>query len=416
MSVLVAAGKRLNLLSWMGSPATPDGEDPLYPIANLYNGRPWERFRFASVGNLGINFDLSQVVNGGFEATFLVTGLPGTGWGKTAGATLARDTSVFQVGSASMRLTASGAGQGAYFDVYARPGSYWTISGRARSTAGGTLAAMRVRNLITGSYLTTLDTWSATPTNLANSATTDWGFFLGIVPIEDASLCGDVDVVPLRIQLIADSVVSNDIYFDEIFAHPNYNFAGLFGHNLPGRSLGTVQLCTGQSPGPITVRATLGASQRTMFASFALNAQRYARVQLATPALLDQVWFGELVLAATETLSRNPNWEHQVRVVDAQDRFDNGIGETGAYGRDGISRREMDVTFDNRLADHAQLARILNQSRNGLYPLVVVPDSDDTSSAMLCRVEPVFEHTRQFLTLRPAKLKFRELPFPYVTP
>jgi hypothetical protein len=98
--------------------------------------------------------------------------------------------------------------------------------------------------------------------------------------------------------------------------------------------------------------------------------------------------------------------------MEPQDRSEGGIA---AYLRSTSGARELQLRFDYRAADYTQAKEMLERSRNGAHPLVLA-DSSDSASAMLCRVADKWQGSVQSNVLRQSSLTFTELPFPTVLP
>lgn len=399
MSLLALFGAGYNQLARMVVAATPESADSLYPIANLYDGKPWELFRFGAAGTSGyVDFDLNQVVNGEFS-TALVGGLPGAGWGKSAGATLNL------TGAPSLEVQGT-SDEYCYFDLVAAAGEVLTITGGAGSPVSGT-ALIEVRNLTTGSYLTSSETWQAT------SATwqTGTGSQTGTFTVEPYSTCLQ-DLVVLRIKLYAGTGIGPTYStYSNLYVYPRINFAGIFGSNIQP-STAPVEIRSGTGSPAATTQATFTLAQPTMFATFASVDHRYWRLFFTADPLSSATWLGELVLGQYQTLSRAQSYPYSEDRTEPQDRSEGGFT---SYLRTTSGVREMQLRFDHRAADYTQAKEMMARSRNGAHPLILA-DSADSGSAMVCRVADKWQASVQSSVLRQTTVTFTELPFPTVLP
>lgn len=163
MGLLYSAGHEANLLQRAAAKGavTATNQNSLLPIQYLYDGSGLAFAGSSEVSPFDIVVDLGEVpFNGDMEDVF-VSGLPGTGWAKTAGATLTRNTTAPRTGLGCMEASGTSGDYG-YFDITVYPGQRLQISaaGRVKTSSGsGSVAKVRVRNLYTGRLLATDGTW-----------------------------------------------------------------------------------------------------------------------------------------------------------------------------------------------------------------------------------------------------------------
>src|SRR5262245_26648496 len=119
MGLRYVAGYQSNYLQRAASVAVTN-EDSLFPKASLYDGTGVGFRGSAEASPFDITADLRIITNGDFETAFS-GGLPGTGWAKTAGATLTRDTTTPRTGAGCLDANGSGS-EYAYFEVTVYPG------------------------------------------------------------------------------------------------------------------------------------------------------------------------------------------------------------------------------------------------------------------------------------------------------
>jgi hypothetical protein len=414
MSLLALFGTGYNQLARMATAATPEAADALYPIANLYDGKPWQPFRFGAAGTSGyVDFDLNQVVNGGFETAF-TAGVPGAGWTLAGAATATRVAAPAPpVGSYAMDVGGGYAASGAncaVFTVSVRSGEVLTLDAYLYAVGGGLneLASVYVRNLVTGNYYTS--GWAAAPVAVLTHNAASWSAKTVTFTVESfaTSLCDRVD---LEIRCSGAGTGAQHAYYDEVRLYPRINFAGIFGHNIVPATA-PVEIRSGTTSPGATVRATMTMAQPTMFSTFASVDQRYWRLFFTNDPPATATWLGELVLGQYETLSRSQSYPYSEDRMEPQDRSEGGIA---AYLRSTSGARELQLRFDYRAADYTQAKEMLERSRNGAHPLVLA-DSSDSASAMLCRVADKWQGSVQSNVLRQSSLTFTELPFPTVLP
>ena len=179
MSLLALFGNGYNQLARMATPATPESADTLFPIANLYNGRPWEPFRFGAAGTSGyIDADLNQVTNGGFETAFS-GGVPAAGWTVAGAATATRVTTPTPpVGTYALDVGGGYAASSANAVVYTRlvaSGETLTLNAYLYGVGAGVTqhAQVWVRNKVTGNYWSG-SAWSPAGTAVFNHTAASW--------------------------------------------------------------------------------------------------------------------------------------------------------------------------------------------------------------------------------------------------
>lgn len=405
MSFYALYGTGYNQLARMATAATPEGADSLYPIANLYNGQPWKPFRFATAGGSGyIDFDLNQVVNGEFGTAFS-GGLPGTGWGKSSGATLTKN------GSSQMEVT-GGAAEYGYYDLNLASGEVLTFDAWLQNSTLGAEATIKVRNLTTGNWLTTGAAWQA--------AETHWA----LIAASSLAKSSVVTIEPYTTTLSDRCTVRMFFYgygsgtptYDDVLVYPRINFASVHGHNVEPNTA-PVEIRSGAGSPAATTQATFTLSKPTMFSTFSSVDARYWRLFFTADPLVNPTWIGELVLGQYQTLMRRQNFGQDVTLAHGQDRDGTDMGPFSAYVRQELGRRRVSLKFRyDEDTEYEQAREIVERSKGGAHPLVLVIESGDETMAMLGRIAPEWTHSRVTNTMRDASLEFEELPFPMVLP
>lgn len=405
MSFYALYGTGYNQLARMATAATPESEDSLFPIANLYNGQPWKPFRFATTYDSGyIDFDLNQVVNGEFGTAFS-GGLPGTGWGKSSGATLTRN------GTPAMEVT-GGASEYGYFDLSVASGEVLTISASLANITLASDATIKVRNRTTGSFLTTSGTWQDADTAWATATATSVGKTTTFT-VESYS---DTMADRCTLRLYFYGFATGTPTYTYVLVYPRINFVSIHGHNITKESYPVQMRASFASP-PATVQTTLTLSHPTMFSAFTAADLRYWRLYFNSDPFVDPTWLGEVVLGQYQTLTRRQNFGQELTLTHAQDRDITELGPFSAYVRQERGRRKVSLQFRyNDDTDYEQAREIVERSRGGAYPLVLVLESGDETTAMLGRLAPDWSHSRVTNTMRDASWEFEELPFPVIVP
>lgn len=405
MSLLALYGTGYNQLTRMVTAATPEAADSLYPIANLYDGQPWKPFRFGAAGTSGyIDFDLNQVVNGEFGTAFS-GGLPGTGWGKSSGATLTLSAGKMQV--------AGGDAEYAYYDLSVAAGEVLTFTSYLEGVGLGGGATIHIRNLSTGNYLSSGGTWtsavSAWDTRLFSSNTKT-----SVVTIESYSTVLS-DRCTIRFSFFGSTAGSSPLY-DDFLVYPRINFGSIHGHNIQPNTA-PVEIRSGTTSPAATTRATMTLAHPTMFSTFSSVDARYWRLFFTSDPLSSPTWLGEVVLGQYQTLTRRQNYGQDLNLIHAQDRDSTDLGPFTAYLRQEVGRRKANLSFRyNTDADYEQAREIVERSKGGANPLVLVLETADETTAILGRISQEWAHSRVTKLIRDASWEIEELPFPVVLP
>lgn len=411
MSFYALYGTGYNQLARMATAATPTDADSLFPIANLYNGQPWKPFRFgSSATSLTIDFDLNQVVNNEFETAFS-GGVPGTGWSAVIG-TLSRVNTAPHAGTYHLEVVSGGVGSHAEYTIEAVAGEVLSVSFYGRNNGAGTATAL-IYDMESGTYLQSNGTWTSTATSFYTNATSAYTQGAATFTVPSYSTGGSD-----RSTLVFWFGVG---YWDSFIVYPRVNFVSIHGHNFAGAIESVVLKSDSTSPGA-TTRATMTLARPTMFSTFASVDNRYWRLLLANGATsgLNQTevpWIGELVLGQYQTLTRRQNFGQELTLTHAQDRDSTDLGPFSAYVRQELGRRKASLQFRyNEDTDYEQAREIVERSKGGANPLVLVLESGDETTAMLGRLAPDWSHSRVTNTMRDASWEFEELPFPVIVP
>lgn len=421
MSLYALYGTGYNQLARMATAATPEAADSLFPIANLYDGAPWKPFRFGAAGTSGyINFDMNQVVNGGFETAFS-GGVPGSGWTLAGSATATRvaapappvGTYCLDVGGGY----AAASGNSVVYTVSVAAGEVLTLEAYLYAVGAPSTewAQIWVRNMATGSY------WNGTTWSPANTAcfthnAASWSALKTSTFTIESYTTGLSDRVNLQIRCDGSGTGAQHAYYDEVVLYPRINFVSIHGHNLQPYQT-PIDIRSGTTSPGATVRAQMTLAHPTMFSTFANVDARYWRFFSTNDPLESATWLGEMVLGQYQTLTRRQNFGQDLTLRYSQDRSESDLGVFASYVRQTDGRRTVGLRFRyNDDTDYEQAREIVERSQAGAHPMILVLESGDETQAMLGRIEPEWSHTRITNTMRDAEWKFTELPFPTVMP
>lgn len=417
MNSIVLAGAAYNAVPRLATPPVPTNANALFPVANLASGRPDEPFVFADLTGTQVELDLNMVPNGGFEAAF-VGGLPapataGASWGKSAGATLTRNTATPYAGAGCLAI-AGGQDEYGYVDVVCSPGERIGILVRARTTAAGlgNVARLTVRNLATGHNAVQdagVGSWVAdeTATWLQVEAQAYSGG-LGWVVVEGFATCGQ-DPITLRFACWGGS--SSAPLYDDVYVWVVPSWISIHGHNITP-ACGGLDVLAGFTT-PATLRGTLPVVRPATFLRPACDyTDRFVRLALQAPPLVDPIHIGELVIADAGAFLA-PRWGSEHSLAHAQDRTEDQVQAYLLTAESEQRARLQLVTRDG--AEFERVRDALTRSRLGGFPLVVA-DADDPASAMIARPAAEWAYTRDTPDVRRASLELRALPLPNVVP
>lgn len=403
--VYVATGQYANLLEPRIDPTgllntriTPTNEDANFTRGRLVDDNVGSAFRFSTAAaTADVLVDLNIVPNGDFESAF-VGGLPySSGWSKSAGATVTRDTVNPQTGAGDMQVTGAIT---EYADVIlpARSGEAWRFMFSGRGGPVVDTARIEIRNLATGSYLTSGGAWQAAAVDFLNVLGTTYGSAAASTTIQPFLTCLQ-DVVSIRVRFYAGVTAA---LYDDCFAWPGFDFMSVHGHTVTPFVVPTFRSGTTSAAG--TVRATMTPLQPSFYTVLGsvVRTDRWVMLR-CTNASLDAspLWIGELFIGQTTPLLRNPNYGYGEVWDDPQIRQSTPAGRQRVTSRTGGPRVGAELPFAyNSLASWQQARdEIMRRSRGGKYPIVLIPDDTDPEVCIYGRlVEGPFRSTREFMT------------------
>jgi hypothetical protein len=412
-STRILAGQHLNHFARaVSAPALTTGAaDALYPLANLYDGRPSKKFQFsAAVANGAITADLNLVKNPGFETSTLSDWTDNSsGTGTSAETTVGAEV---HGGSKAMKLGggASGVGQ-RYQDVTVRAGEWQLLVAWLRGD-GTVNARLRVQNLQTGKYLVSDGTWSAAVTDLATQSAASYAEKPAAgglqFQVESYATCR-AHTVTLRIYCRVDQ--NGFGYFDDITLVPATDWLSIHGHNIEPLIALELRSSTDNFSSSNTLEATATVQRGRFYALLSARVfRRYWRVLFSgTPTAAIRV--GEGVLGQTYTLAQSPVFPWRLRPKRPQIRTRTEVGEVRATGLVDDELHELEVPFQHRTTEWDELRQqLFERSRFGVDPAVVCP-KDDEAFCMFTVVPELIEASRKFLNNWDDSFLLEELPF-----
>lgn len=429
MAFLIATGRKFNLLERCAVAPTPTpAEDSRFAIAKASDGYPDQPFMFGSVAaNADVLVDLNEVPNGDMETAFDVTStLPTSTWAKVGNPTVTRVTGAgnFNGGAAGCRVVGTAGTDYIYFDApfLAGEAGRFTVASR-RGTNVGENANVYVQNLQNGNWLTSAGAWTSTKTAFMNSTSTTFATVSANFTVESFLLCGSRHAVTLRVILDGGGAAGSGPIYDDVYIWAAVGLASVHGHNLVAVPSTTLTLQSGTTNNPATSRATWTGGSAGMlpsfYASFApVPSDRWWRFRY-TPganALIEPIWYGELVLAQTTTLLKEPNTPISHRFVMPQLR---GVAERIAYARSAGPTRILGCSFRYSSLATFQQARdeIYRRSLGGVYASVVIPNDADPEVCIYGRLMAEWAYDLTLVTyFTGSTLVWSEMPLPTFLP
>lgn len=215
---------------------TPSSADALFPVTNLFSDDQGEVFRFNVAGASDeIKFDLNRLLDGDFE-TWSTSAVPDSWTDESVGVgSISEENATGNVnsGQASLKLDAGGPGNEATCsqEVEALSGWVMTFSGYIMGD-GSNATTIVIRNLQTGSYLTSGGAWQAAAVNFASRTTASHAEQTASFTVEPFSTTLRHKVT-LKIS-VEYGAAANAGYADDFYMWPHWDFASIHGHNMGG--------------------------------------------------------------------------------------------------------------------------------------------------------------------------------------
>lgn len=367
---------------------TVSSGDPLYAKAELQNSFPSRPFRFGDLAaNPWIIFDNNIIANGNFEDS--ASGVLPAGWNvPTGGGTPVTSTVQFNEGAKSMVLDA--ANEAAYQDRILRPGGTYRL-GNALRGDGTNIVSAYVLDLLSGKWLLSGGTWSATKTAITTRSTATFATYNQTFTLE-APLAGHVGPAKIRILFDRPGTIAGAAYVDSVYLWPKITCAALMYDTIPAGFTVAVQSDDDIAFPSATANGNMPARRFRRYLTFAGPAtlERYWRFLITgTPFDLFRPWIGQPVLGERETFLTKPSWG----IVTAREMPKAGTPELPASLAD-APRYRFDMSWESPASSYNQIAeKMLGASFYGDEPVMVVPETDDTEfvygrGAQLAEIAP----------------------------
>lgn len=391
---------------------TVTSEDPLFGKANLQNGKPWEPFRLGSfAANQVIDFDCNQVFNPSFENDAAGVSPP-SGWqAPTGGGSPDVSTVAANEGTKSMRLDA--VNEAGFQDRDVRPGGTYTYSFALRGD-GTNIVSAYLLDLISGKWLLSGGTWSATKTALATRSVASFATTTQTFTLE-ATVPGHVGPAKIRLLFDRPGAITAAAYVDSAYLWPKITCAAILYDTIPTGFTVAVQSDDTAAFSSVTANGNMPAQRYRRYIIFTGPAtlERYWRFLITgTPFDLFRPWIGQLVLGERETFITKPSWG----LVTAREMPKAGTKDL-PVSLAGAPRYRFDMTWESNYSAYRQVAeKMLGASSFGDEPVLVVADSADAEfvygrGASMGSIDPRWV----FIDVMDYSLSVEDDPYPVVT-
>lgn len=355
----------------------PTGTDALYPLAQLFDGKPYLATKWVSAGaDPRVTVDLNQVAGDGesLGPTAGATSYAGM-WTADTG-TLVTDAAIKNSGAVSLKLSGTGT---CHVDILVRAGQLrkaeWALYGTGAAAVG-----IRIQNLHTGSYLRNDGTWVAA-IDLDSQTAANWKTGSIQYQVESLATCGNAPLVWLRYSFIA---AGTPVYIDDVYDYPAVDFAGCFGtQNWDPVLAPQVRSSTDNFSGSDVLQSAMTFAKPVVAVRLAAPIyHRYWRLKLlGTPRVAPGL--GELVLGQTQLLQKAPRLGPRVAWSEAgQIRRGAISGATRARNMGPWPTRtvEMSYRFDTQAQFRQFRDELFRGSRGGAIPTILM--ATDTTQGL----------------------------------
>ncbi len=400
--------------------------DAAFPVANVHDGFPSQMMRYGNItAPHTLTLYMQQLKNGELD-TWSLASTPDE-WTSSAG--VAETVVVGEViNGSAVKMTSDGTVRTCTQSVSVRPGEWLRLQGAMRGdgAGGGDAAVLKLILLEYGGYAlnssSLLFDAIATDTFTENNAahvtkTVDFQ----VPSYED---CGFRQWVTLQVSFRTIASAGRIAYYDQWHLVPQVNALTVHGHNHR-------QFAGPKLRGDSNFFAGAGTEISAFTTPEARPTQwvRNATMQTYTsyrwektggqPSELGNPWIGESVLCQLTELTRMPA-PGGIRIghTTPQMRSPDLLGDQRVY-QTGSGHPQRTLKLDFRYFTDAAFEQVYNdlvrRSHFGVYPCLIVFDSDDPGSAIYGRPAPAFQvQYRQMFSLRRASVTIQELPFPTV--
>ena len=320
---------------------TSTTEDSDFPLVLVYDGEPDSVFKFTGADTASIPIltaDLVFNLNPSFT-TWTVASHP-DGWDDVSSGTgsIEEENTIVNSAPASLQLNSSGGSNNgrARQIVEVIAGNPYTIAVALRGDGTNSVSAY-IRNLQTGKWLNSSSVWTSSKTATASRSTGSFSTTTRTFTIEDVATSGSGVV---QLELRAEGV-NGTLYVDDFVIWPHWNFAGVFGHNIPDPTTVTTQSDDNSGFSSPTTRHTHTAPRRrpSFYGSFSTVTERFVRLHMSTVSSgVDKVYIGEWFIGYTKTLDPG------IRSPFSIERSVDLVG--GGYGKPFGIQEEESVSID----------------------------------------------------------------------
>lgn len=435
MAMYFTAGDGLNLWGRGTEINTYDSEDTRlscsravdadFPLANLHNGFPSQPMRISTTDFPLIDLYLQQLKNGEMN-TWTLTTTPDE-WTSTAGVAETTTAGEFVEGKAA-KLTSDGAVRAVYQNVSVRPGEWLRLWGymRGDGAGGGDSAQVQLILLEYGGRALNSSTLLFDSSGTFTFTENGTSHVIKSVDFQVPSYadCGYRQWVTLQVYLRSIGSAGRIAYYDRWRLVPLANGLTIHGHNHRQFAAPTLR-------GDNNFFAGVG-TEITAFAQPEPNPTQWVRASAmqtywsyawykpgGQPGTLGNPWIGESILCQLTELTRMPSpGGIRIEHMTPQLRSSDMLGEQRVF-QTGSGHPQRKITLDFRHFTDASFEQLYNdlirRSHFGVYPCLIVFDSDDPGSAIYGRLDPSFRvRNRQMFSLRRSSITIQELPFPTV--
>lgn len=399
--LLIVAGDLNN--DFARGTVTVTSENALFPRARLFDGKPFQEFRFNVAGaNDAITLDGDLLKGAGaFES-----GISSSWLG--SGGTFTVDAVTKHSGTQSGKLAHS-ALTSRTFDFRARAGE--TLNGEYAIRGDGTATArLYLRNTKTGKYWA--GSWTSTRTALDSQTTAAFKTgSLSAVVLESYATCRAA-VVTMRLEF--ELSASGTAWFDSTYLWPSWDFTSFHGHNL-----GPVTCEIRSSTDGFSASDTLEASPPIFAPRFwsrlvTPSTRRWRRVKFVGTNH-EPIRIGECVSSLAYAGAKIHEWGYELRALFSDVSLQMPDGSVHVANTAEFPRLAFGTKFFRTSAQEDDAQReIFGRSQGRAWPMVLVVD-DTRPEALFGRIGPTWASTREFFEIYTQDdFQLAEEPFPRV--
>jgi len=348
----------------------PTGTDALYPLAQMFDGKPYLATKWIGAGaDPRVTVDLNQIPGDGEgPGSAPATSYSGV-WTADVG-TIAVEGTIKNSGASSIKLT--GVGAQCHVDILVRAGqkrkAEWALYGNTVATN------FQVTNLHTGKNLFPDGSWGALGTLLDSQVAASWKTGSIQYQVESLAACGSSPLVWLRFTFISQG--ATPAYIDDILDYPAVDFAGCFGtQNWDPVLAPQLRSSTDNFSGSDVLQGAMTFAKPVVSVRLAAPVyNRWWRLKLlGTPRVAPGL--GEFVLGQAQLLQRAPQLGPKVSWIEAgQIRRGAISGATRARNMGPWPTRDVQMSW--RFKDQASFRQFRDElfrgSRGGAIPTILM--------------------------------------------